>query len=950
VDSLEQFIYSDSYAGYLVVELDQSMRARLNSENSLQSLEGDPRINDIQAILDKFPDVEPSSLAFISGDKLEKRRERLELISGKSLTDWNSMYKIPAADPAVAIDIYYNLVATDGVKRVFPKLRLDASLAAPGTPSVTGRQGYLYSNEIHGGLNAEAAWSRGITGDGVTIFSCDMGLNFSHDELDLSPESYVNYYVQGGNSIYQPSCAPGFPHVFPDCNDLIAHGTATTGIMMAKDDGGGVTGFAPSNELTFVHVPSADINMLHILTDGLFDSRFPTTLDMEPGSILAIIVGGDGPDGLGTYTALLDPLTFAVVRDATAMGVTVVVGSANGNIDLGNAGFYVSHPYFENLMRNDSGAIIVGASMGESKQRHPLSNCGSPVDVFAWGNGVVTTSYPNVSPHYEQAYIWQGNNPPALASSINNYYTDSFGGTSAATPMIVGAAALLQSYVKRELGQGKFFMPAKMKELLVNSGVSQEGGGCSIGVQPRIDVALNLADAFIADMRAQFPSLSSGAVMPMNEYISVMDSGVGLICRPYDSVTSDVSCPDEELYPVGEGAAASLDFDADGRADLVQWTNGMWKIDLSGRGAGGDNFGNWDIVINHPPIDARWVWPYVEDMNSDGRSDFVVYDKENGRWYIKYTDSTLLRTRGVYDGPWQWDLIVDHSDSWHDELDMDPSQSRYSRPAVADANDDGWLDISIACSDGIWRIDLGGPDGPDGIFDLEFEYLTREQLAAAPGWAYTTAVFGIHPIKNKLMYAYVKTPDGLPEEGRLQMWYWRSSNGRLVPAEYRIPYNFDNLYGGNDKILTPGKFWGNSSSWGGPAIKGSDGKWFISTSTVNYDSIMQAGPGAIYGGPDCHPIVADFDGDDFSDYAVMCPNEWRIVYSDEASFADLKNDDGVRIIPLRYDTSTLSLPGRSYSGGVSYRYVQKLIDAYTILQPDNPPPIPVDIVSIFVEN
>ena len=94
--------------------------------------------------------------------------------------------------------------------------------------------------------------------------------------------------------------------------------------------------------------------------------------------------------------------------------------------------------------------------------------------------------------------------------------------------------------------------------------------------------------------------------------------------------------------------------------------------------------------------------------------------------------------------------------------------------------------------------------------------------------------------------------------------------------------------------------------------------------------------GTLFGGLDCHPFIADFDGDNNDDLAVQCPAEFRIGLSSTGSLLT---------VPLTYDRRQFSLPGRPYFGSVSYATTQRLLDWQRRSFPTTPPVIPVDMLS-----
>jgi hypothetical protein len=56
--------------------------------------------------------------------------------------------------------------------------------------------------------------------------------------------------------------------------------------------------------------------------------------------------------------------------------------------------------------------------------------------------------------------------------------------------------------------------------------------------------------------------------------------------------------------------------------------------------------------------------------------------------------------------------------------------------------------------------------------------------------------------------------------------------------------------------------------------------------------------------------------------------------------------NGYRGVDLTYDTSEFTLPGRSYSGNISYEFALELIQMFQQYFPLDPPSIPVDMVTI----
>jgi hypothetical protein len=962
---LEETIYTEGYAGHLVVflkndnvianevkqsrievianEVKQSRIEVIANEvkqsreyggiasspvaprnDSIKDYEGEEQFvvpDSLASIPNTYSTAEVKRAVDIPAERLDEMRARLESLSGRKLLDFNLVYHIETTDLDDAVRIMRDLQNNPDVDKVYPARKTYVTSIST-VPDLTGHQGYLNADETHGGLNAAAAWSAGASGNGVTLVDIEHEWNFSHEDLNLT---------WGVDNWVGVMCYPTIAtHCIPD----LAHGTAVAGIISSLDNGHGTTGFAPQTDLK---TDAPGYNLIN-LVDGIVST---TNHEVPAGSILFVEVQNPGRlsdgscggfselDQYGCVPTSVEPGMFAAFEYLSAAGITVIEGAGNGSVDLGDPATYYS---FEvTLFDHDSGSILVGGSQGSNHQKISFSNYGSPVDAYAWAQGVVTTAYPyggSTGPYYWTPV--SGANPPN--DDPNAYFTNRFGGTSSATAMVAGAAALVQSYAKDLMGDKRYLMPLKMREILVSTGIAQSGSGGNIGRQPRIDRAMAAVDTFWTSITTAYPELLGTGRLTLSEVLTLRTMGLGLICKDRDFTNSDPACPEEGVFTPGTGIGKPMDFDGDGRADLVSWTNGQWKLDLSTVGSGGDNYGAWDVIVNYPATDSDWVWPYVEDYNSDGRSDFAVYDKQNGIWYIAFTNNSILST-GTWAG---WDWEIDYSAEWVDTLEMDEWNSQYSRPVPGDYNDDGWVDIAIACSDGYWRIDHGGADRSNyGVFDRNIRYLTTEQLSQAPGWAYLASTGRQNHTDYKKSIMAFKVPDGLPEEGKIYAYSHPNYDTNLLST-------VTTRFGGNDTILSITQF-NSTNGLFSLGLKENNSEWRVAlrTSTPSY-SISDLPPVAIYGGLDCKPITADFDGDNLDDRAVMCPDEWRIAYSSD-TYA--KSGDGARHVALGYNPAKFTLPGRSYSGGISYSFVQRLISYFKQAYPGEPPVIPVDMAS-----
>ena len=91
-----------------------------------------------------------------------------------------------------------------------------------------------------------------------------------------------------------------------------------------------------------------------------------------------------------------------------------------------------------------------------------FSNYGAAVDAQGWGREVTTTGYGD---------LWRDPDDP---NNKDRWYTDTFSGTSSASPIVVGAIACLQGHL---LTTGRFpLTPAQVRRLLRTTGSPQQDG------------------------------------------------------------------------------------------------------------------------------------------------------------------------------------------------------------------------------------------------------------------------------------------------------------------------------------------------------------------------------------------------------------------------------------------------------------------------------------------
>lgn len=210
--------------------------------------------------------------------------------------------------------------------------------------------------------------------------------------------------------------------------------------------------------------------------DNLATALMDAVVNMKSGDVLLLEAQAWNPmmdPRSGLMPVEVTDANYDVIRLATALGITVVEAGANGSFDLdtyvdksGNQIFKRSGKGFR-----DSGAIMVGGgSSSLPHNRMAWSNYGSRIDVFAWGENIDTSD--------------------AEVTAVHNQYTTAFGGTSGASPIITGAALIVQGIANAL--KGSKLLPLQVRKILTTGGTAS-GTPVSdkIGVMPNLKAIID---------------------------------------------------------------------------------------------------------------------------------------------------------------------------------------------------------------------------------------------------------------------------------------------------------------------------------------------------------------------------------------------------------------------------------------------------------------------------
>jgi hypothetical protein len=323
----------------------------------------------------------------------------------------------------------------------------------------------LYQGPAPDGIDARYAWGfTGSDGAGVGFVDLEQGWNLNHQDLRgaaITIISGVNYMCR-------------------------SHGTSVLGEVLMVDNTIGGVGVAPSAKGRVVSLwrPHAESKKDQPISDhgGTTDDSLPdyntaaaiahAVATMSRGDVLLIEVQERDPAPAGTYNwpAEILQANYDTIRTAiAAKGIVVVEAGGNGGHNLDAYKNEKDEKIFDRSFR-DSGAIIVGA--GSSTHQHtrlPTSNHGNRIDCYAWGENIDAAT-------------------AGESGSSNTMYRTDFGGTSGASPIVAGAALILQGIRQAALdrgARGNRFSSRELRDLLTKNGTPSKTPAIDrIGVMP----------------------------------------------------------------------------------------------------------------------------------------------------------------------------------------------------------------------------------------------------------------------------------------------------------------------------------------------------------------------------------------------------------------------------------------------------------------------------------
>ena len=283
-------------------------------------------------------------------------------------------------------------------------------------------------------VSAPDAWDITRGKRDVVIAVIDDGFDLSHPD-----------FIGSGKVIHPKDYVDGDANPFPESSEGDYHGTPCAGVALAEENGEGVVGVAPGCSFMPIRFPlTADDNFLWEIFDYV-------------GKYADVISCSWGPPPV---YAPLSRLLSEKFRDLAAnggqrkKGCVILFAAGNYNAPLNdpdNTSFQWRHPSYGHVettepILNGNAAhpdVVTVAASTSLNSKAVYSNWGKEVAISAPSN--------NFHPLDPQAWvpgrgIWTTDNEMyGSGFTGGSRYTGSFGGTSSATPLAAGVAALIVS-------------------------------------------------------------------------------------------------------------------------------------------------------------------------------------------------------------------------------------------------------------------------------------------------------------------------------------------------------------------------------------------------------------------------------------------------------------------------------------------------------------------------
>ncbi len=448
-----------SWESHQVIELKFVEGSSYRLRNGVLTTTGQDDLSGIQTVLRAHPVASIQPLFTQDEAQIQSDRLAIQSASGEQVPDLNLWFRLtvaPGADMGALID---SLNALPQVELAYP-----APLPV-GFPAVSTRPARQPSKDP----SAAPLLSPSFVADQGYLLAAPSGIDAQYARTRPGGSggnviiADVEYSIHQTHEDLKSVPIIGGQQFLGFGDD---HGTAVMGELMGKNNAYGVTGIAYD----------ATVKLSPACMDTACSTYDPANaintarLNTRVGDVI-LIEQQTSVCGLTDYGPLEWILSvYDAIKASTLAGRTVVEAAGNGSVDLDQVG---CSGLFTRSTR-DSGAIIV--------------------DVQGWGDWVTTSGYGN---------LYAGTGP-------NQWYTNTFNGTSSASPIVAGAAALLSSIAKQRSNMVSSYW---IRSILVSTGSAQRSDPSypsSQHIGPRPNLRAAIAHLPSTGFNSQFNSNATG--------------------------------------------------------------------------------------------------------------------------------------------------------------------------------------------------------------------------------------------------------------------------------------------------------------------------------------------------------------------------------------------------------------------------------------------------------
>ena len=246
-------------------------------------------------------------------------------------------------------------------------------------------------------INVEPVWADGVKGEGVNVAVVDDGIYHAHEDLKDNVEASRNFDYTGREDVYDR-----FEH----------HGTNVAGLIAARDNDLGVRGVAPRATIYGYNILAAGATTGVNIVDAMFRNGVVTAVSNNSWG------PRDGPGLARTFSFWRQAVNAGITYGYNGKGIFYAIAGGNGHLLGDNSNF----DEFVNTY-----PVTAVCSVHAPGNRAGYSEMGANLWVCA--------------PSNDRPGILGGVRGILTTENSDRYYQD-FGGTSAATPIVSGVAAL----------------------------------------------------------------------------------------------------------------------------------------------------------------------------------------------------------------------------------------------------------------------------------------------------------------------------------------------------------------------------------------------------------------------------------------------------------------------------------------------------------------------------